>query len=216
MAWFTKAVTSSIGKKTIMALSGLFLGLFILVHLIGNSTTFAGRLTFLSYSKHLHALGIFVTIFELLLLSILLCHIILALLIYFENQKARPTQYLVIKNSKERTFASKTMIYTGLIILVFIGIHLDNFHFTDGSRTIADTVKETLTQPTYATYYIVSVLTLALHVSHGFWSLFQSLGLDHPKYSPLIKRGALGFSIATGLIFTLIPLLALFSPKFLA
>ena len=216
MAWFTRTVTTSIGKKTVMALSGLFLSLFILAHLIGNSTAFVGRQTFLSYSQHLHALGIFVSIFELLILTTLLCHIITATLVFFENQKARPTPYQVVKSSNKRTLASKSMIYTGLIILIFIGVHLDNFHFIDSSRTIADTVKATLSQPGYAAYYIVSVLALALHVSHGFWSLFQSLGLEHPKYSPLIKGGGYLFSIATGLIFTLIPLLALFSPKFLA
>ncbi|MDH5523914.1 MAG: succinate dehydrogenase cytochrome b subunit [Desulfobulbaceae bacterium] len=214
MGWLTSFFLSSIGKKTGMALTGLFLGLFMVVHLIGNATAFAGRATFLAYSEHLHGLGMLVTIFELLLLFALLGHLSLAGLLFLENRKARPIRYQVVAGSS--TLAAKTMIYTGLLILVFIGVHLADFHFSAGSRPMADTVRATLSRPWSAAYYIVSGLALALHVSHGFWSLFQSLGLEHPRYSPLIKGVAAFFSIALGLVFTLIPLLALFSPNFLA
>jgi succinate dehydrogenase / fumarate reductase cytochrome b subunit len=107
------------------------------------------------------------------------------------------------------------MPYTGVIILVFIIVHLMNFHFTDKSVLIADLVRELLSKPGLAFFYIFSLVALALHLSHGFWSLFQSIGFNHEKYNQLLLKGALAFSILVGIVFTLIPVLALVSRSFL-
>ena len=215
MNWFPLFLKSSIGKKTIAAVTGSMLCLFILVHMLGNTTIFFGRTAFLSYAHHLHSLGPLVRVVEFGLMAAFLCHIIMALFLNWENYQARPGRYAVKKSRGGRTLGSRTMPYTGLWILVFLVIHLLNFTFSQSSLEIADLVRDVLRTPGYAVYYMITMLALALHVSHGFWSMFQSLGLNQRKYNTLLERSALAFSIAVGTIFILIPAMALFSGKFL-
>ena len=206
---------SSVGKKSIMAASGLLLTLFIVTHLIGNSISFLGREAFNSYAERLHSLDVLIYFFELGLLILFLIHILTGVILYFENLGARPSRYSVDTSEGGRSWGSRTMPYTGLIILVFIIVHLMNFHFTDKSVLIADLVRELLSKPGLAFFYIFSLIALALHLSHGFWSLFQSIGFNHKKYNQLLLKGALVFSILVGIIFTLIPVLTLVSRSFL-
>ena len=206
---------SSVGKKSIMAASGLLLTLFICTHLLGNSISFLGREAFNSYAERLHSLGALIYFFELGLLTLFLIHILTGVILYFENLGARPSRYSVDTSEGGRSWGSRTMPYTGAIILVFIIVHLMNFHFTDKSVLIADLVRELLSRPGLAFFYIFSLVALALHLSHGFWSLFQSIGFNHEKYNQLLLKGALTFSILMGIVFTLIPVLALVSRSFL-
>ena len=206
---------SSVGKKSIMAASGLLLTLFIVTHLIGNSVSFLGREAFNSYAERLHSLGVLIYLFELGLLTLFLIHILTGVILYLENLGARPSRYSVDTSEGGRSWGSRTMPYTGVIILVFIIVHLMNFHFTDKSVLIADLVRELLSSPGLAFFYIFSLVALALHLSHGFWSLFQSIGFNHEKYNQLLLKGALAFSILVGIVFTLIPVLALVSRSFL-
>jgi len=206
---------SSVGKKSVMAASGLLLSLFLLTHLLGNSTSFMGRETFNSYAEKLHSYGILVNIFEIVLLALFLIHIITGIILYFENLKARPARYAVNASEGGRTFGSRTMPYTGVIILIFIVVHLLNFHFTDRSIPIADLVRQLLSRPVLAAFYICSLFCVALHVSHGAWSLFQSIGFNHEKYNRMLVNGAVAFSILVGIVFILIPVLALISNSFL-
>jgi len=206
---------SSVGKKSIMAASGLLLTLFICTHLLGNSISFLGREAFNSYAERLHSLGVLIYLFEMGLLTLFLIHILTGVILYFENLGARPSRYSVDTSEGGRSWGSRTMPYTGVIILVFIIVHLMNFHFTDKSVLIADLVRELLSSPGLAFFYIFSLVALALHLSHGFWSLFQSIGFNHEKYNQLLLKGALAFSILVGIVFTLIPLLALVSRSFL-
>jgi succinate dehydrogenase / fumarate reductase cytochrome b subunit len=206
---------SSVGKKSIMAASGLLLTLFICTHLLGNSISFLGREAFNSYAEQLHSLGVLIYFFELGLLTLFLIHILTGVILYFENLGARPSRYSVDTSEGGRSWGSRTMPYTGAIILVFIIVHLMNFHFTDKSVLIADLVRELLSRPGLAFFYIFSLVALALHLSHGFWSLFQSIGFNHEKYNQLLLKGALAFSILVGIVFTLIPVLALVSRSFL-
>lgn len=215
MGLILRTFSTSIGKKMLMAASGSFLGLFIIVHLIGNSTTFLGREVFLSYAHHLHRLGFIIPIFELTMLTVFSFHIVLALLLLLENRKARPQQYAVVNSRGGRSLGSKTMIYTGVIILVFVVVHLLNFHFISRELPIADVVRNTLRKPGYAVFYIIGVLALGLHISHGFWSLFQSFGIEHPKYTSSLDRKAVISGFVVGLVFALIPILALLVPGFL-
>jgi succinate dehydrogenase / fumarate reductase cytochrome b subunit len=206
---------SSVGKKSIMAASGLLLTLFICTHLLGNSISFLGREAFNSYAERLHSLGVLIYLFELGLLTLFLIHILTGVILYLENLGARPSRYSVDTSEGGRSWGSRTMPYTGVIILVFIIVHLMNFHFTDKSVLIADLVRELLSSPGLAFFYIFSLVALALHLSHGFWSLFQSIGFNHEKYNQLLLKGALAFSILVGIIFILIPVLALVSRSFL-
>jgi succinate dehydrogenase / fumarate reductase cytochrome b subunit len=206
---------SSVGKKSIMAASGLLLSFFLLTHMLGNSVSFLGRDAFNTYAERLHSLGILVYIFEIGLLTLFLIHIITGIILYLENLQARPSRYSVNSSEGGRSWGSRTMPYTGAIILVFIIVHLRNFHFTDKSVPAADLVRELLSSPSLAFFYIFSLVALALHLSHGFWSLFQSIGFNHEKYNPLLLKGALVFSILMGTVFILIPVLTLVSRSFL-
>ena len=206
---------SSVGKKSIMAASGLLLSLFLLTHMLGNSVSFLGRDAFNTYAERLHSLGVLVYIFEIGLLTLFLIHIITGIILYLENLQARPSRYSVNTSEGGRSWGSRTMPYTGVIILVFIIVHLMNFHFTDKSVPVADLVRELLSSPSLAFFYIFSLVALALHLSHGFWSLFQSIGFNHEKYNPLLMKGALVFSILMGAVFILIPVLTIVSRSFL-
>lgn len=198
-----------------MAASGSFLVFFILVHLVGNSTSLAGRAAFLSYAGHLHSLGVLIPVFEVCLLAIFVTHVVLGVNLFFDNRKARPEQYSVVKSRGGSTLASKTMPYSGAVILIFILVHLMNFHFISHETPIADIVRATLRNPGYALFYIVGVLALGLHISHGFWSLFQSLGIAHPKYTRTLDKKAAILGLGVGLLFALIPVLAVLLPGFL-
>ena len=215
MGWIGSLYRSSVGKKSIMAASGLLLSLFLLTHLIGNSVSFLGRDAFNAYAAKLHSVGNLIYVFEAGLLFLFLIHIITGIILYLENIQARPSRYSVSTTEGGRSWGSRTMPYTGAIIIVFIIVHLLNFHFTDKSLAVADLVRELLSRPPLAFFYIVSLLTVALHLSHGAWSLFQSIGFNHDKYNRLLLKGALAFSIVVGLVFILIPVLALVSRSFL-
>jgi succinate dehydrogenase / fumarate reductase cytochrome b subunit len=206
---------SSVGKKSIMAASGLLLSLFLLTHMLGNSVSFLGRDAFNTYAERLHSLGVLVYIFEIGLLTLFLIHIITGIILYLENLQARPSRYSVNTSEGGRSWGSRTMPYTGAIILVFIIVHLMNFHFTDKSMPVADLVRKLLSSPSLAFFYIFSLVALALHLSHGFWSLFQSIGFNHEKYNPLLLKGSLVFSILMGAVFILIPVLTFISRSFL-
>lgn len=215
MTWLTDALTSSIGKKGLMALSGLLLGLFVIAHLLGNATALAGRAAFIAYAEQLHAFGRLLWVLEGLLLVVFLCHVITALQLWFANRAARPVAYAVSPAAGGRTWASCSMFYSGLFLLLFLAVHLWQFHFNDRPVTVADLVRETLQTPLIAAFYLAGVAALALHVSHGFWSLWQSLGLEHPKYNKILRQGAVAAALLIGLLFSLLPLGVLFWPPFL-
>ena len=192
MSWFIQTCTSSLGKKYIMAITGLMLGGFLLVHAAGNSTIFWGRSAFLAYAEHLHALGPLIPVAEIILLTIFLLHIITGINLFLQNLQARAERYAVSRATGGRTWGSRTMPYTGLAILLFILMHLVNVRFTDQSVPIADIVDKVLTHPFYSLLYTMGMLVLALHISHGFWSLFQTMGINHPRYNGFIRiSGAL-------------------------
>jgi len=211
----TQAFRSSVGQKVFMAISGAMLSLFLLVHGVGNSMTFFGSDAFNSYAAKLHSLGILVPLFELCLLAVFMLHIFLGLTLFLQNNQARPVRYQEEKSSGGRTLGSRTMPYTGVVILIFIVVHLVNFHFTDHSIPISDIVKNVLRQPLYAFFYMSAMGVLALHISHGFWSLFQSLGLNHPRYNAALRIGTLGAALLLAAVFILIPLCTLLIKDFL-
>ena len=210
----SQLLSSSVGKKIVMATSGALLSVFILIHLAGNSTIFFGRDTFNSYAEHLHDLGFLLHIFEAGLLAVFLLHISFGLLLFIENLRARPVRYVVTTSRGGRTPGSRTMPYTGLIVLLFLMVHVNNFQTTEGIAP-SHAVKSVLSQPAYTFFYWAAIIALALHISHGCWSMFQSLGLNNRSYDRLLRNTVLVFSIVTGIIFILIPTLALFYNNFL-
>jgi len=209
-----KFIRSTTGKKLVMALTGSFLGLFLLIHLIGNSTAFWGKDAFTAYAAHLHALGHLLAFFELTLLTVFICHILFAASLYLENLTARPRRYFCYKSAGGRTLGSRTMPYTGLIILLFIVLHVKAFRATYPAL-IAEVMRRNLAKPLTALYYIISLMALAIHISHGFWSICQSLGLSGRRYERFLRNSARIVSLAGGLLFILIPLLIMTWPGLL-
>ena len=197
MKSLTSMYVTSIGKKVLMAVTGLsFIG-FLAVHLMGNLTLYAGGETFNAYASHLHSLGVLVTAAEWVLLLLALVHVFTGAVLFYENLTARPVRYAVDRRAGGRTIGSATMPYTGFLILVFVVFHLLNFHFVDKTgTTIFQIVSEAFADPVYVVAYVAAMVVVAVHVSHGFWSAFQTLGANHPKYMPLV----MGFAVAAAVI----------------
>jgi len=207
MDWVVRTFSSSIGKKQFMAVTGLFFCCFLTVHLIGNLFLYAGMDAFNSYVEHLHQLEPVIIVTEIGLAFFALIHISMAFILYFQNLAARPASYLVKKSSGGSTPASSSMPYTGLLIFIFIIIHLINIKFADHTNvTEYEIVMKTLSSPALVGYYIFSTLVVAFHVNHGLWSAFQTFGLSHVKYTPLIEGISRIFSVIVGLGFGLIPI----------
>ena len=207
MKWLLRLLSSSLGLKLMMALTGLCFCLFIIVHTLGNLTIYGGEAMFNGYAEHLHALGIVVTVAEWGLLILALIHIATGLTLFVQNLSARPVRYKVNRSAGGRTIGSATMPYTGTLLIVFIVIHLLNFHFVDKStRTIFEIVSTAFTNPFYIGLYMVGVVLAAVHISHGFWSAFQTLGANHVKYTPAIRLLSIGLALAVGAGLGLLPI----------
>jgi len=212
MQWITDFFGSSVGKKLLMALTGFcFLG-FLTGHLAGNLTLYGGKAMFNAYAEHLHALGPVITATEWGLLTLALIHILTGALLFLQNLKARPVRYAVNKQAGGRTISSTLMPYTGFAILMFLVYHLLQFHFVDKTyTTIYEIVSLAFGNFFNITFYLAAMIVVALHVKHGFWSLFQTLGANHPKYMPIIMGASLVFSLVFGIGFGFLPIYVSFS-----
>lgn len=207
MVWFIRTMTSSIGKKLVMACTGLVFCLFLVVHLIGNLTIYKGEGAFSAYSERLRSLGPVINVIEVGLVVCALLHIFFAILLYFENLWARPVRYVMKKNAGGRTISSRIMPYTGLYLLIFVVIHLFTFLFADRTQqNIFEIISHVFSKPGYVIFYLLTMVVAAFHVKHGLWSAFQTIGADHPKYMPLIQGASLIFSLIVGVGFGSIPL----------
>lgn len=207
MNWLVSTATSSLGKKLLMAITGLSFVGFLCVHLAGNLTIYAGGDTFNSYASHLHSLGPLLTAAEFGLLALALVHVLTGLTLFYQNFQARPVRYKLFRSRGGASIASKTMPYTGILILAFVVFHLLNFSFVDKTgTTIFQIVQSSFSSPGYVLLYVAAMILVAFHVSHGFWSLFQTLGLNHPKYMPAIMASSIVLSLVFGFGFGLIPI----------
>jgi succinate dehydrogenase / fumarate reductase cytochrome b subunit len=207
MNWITGTLGSSIGKKLMMAITGFSFCGFLAAHLAGNLTIYGGKDAFNGYAEHLHALGPLLTAAELILLTLFLVHVTTGLILFLQNLKARPVRYAVNKTAGGRTFGSATMPYTGVILLAFIIFHLMNFHFVDKTNTtIFNIVSNSFSNTGYVVVYIVAMVVAAIHVSHGFWSAFQTVGANHPKYMALVRTVGTAFAVVVGIGFGFLPI----------
>jgi succinate dehydrogenase / fumarate reductase cytochrome b subunit len=217
--------TYSIGRKLIVALAGIFLILFLLVHLGINITLilFESAKPF-NIAAHFMGTNIIVKIFEILLFGGIVIHIIYTLILQVQNWLARPTRYR-IPNFSQLSFFSKFQIHTAAIIFVFLVIHLTNFYFKsrfggleeityDGTKYLPDLgslVIQKFQIPGFVILYIAFFIFLGFHLLHGFQSAFQTLGLNHQKYTPFIKKLGLVYSIIIFTGFTAIPVVIYFT-----
>ena len=222
--------TSSIGKKLIMGLTGLFLITFLVVHCSINSMIFFndGGETF-NHWAHFMGTNLIVRTMEIGLFIGLLLHIVQGLILWAQNYKARPVKYALNKASGNSTWYSRSMGLLGTLLLMFLVLHL--YHFWRPSRLGGIAGIQSLKETTLATYnnqaalnlfaemqivfednllvviiYVLGVISLAWHLLHGFQSAFQTLGINHKKYTPIIKVAGIGFSIIVPLIFALMPI----------
>ncbi|HZK06726.1 MAG TPA: succinate dehydrogenase cytochrome b subunit [Bacteroidales bacterium] len=221
---------SSITKKAIMALVGLFLITFLFVHLginltllIPGTDTTADREIF-NLAAHFMGTFFLIKAFEVVLFGGFIIHIILGLIIQIQNWMARPKRYKVEGWSHTSPF-SKFMIHTGIIILIFLVIHLMDFYVkvkilhdvpnvTYNGKIYHDLgalVIMKFTNGWFVIGYIVAFVLLAFHLDHAFQSAFQSLGLNHSKYMPFLKGLSRVIAIVLGIGFTVIPLVIYFS-----
>ena len=206
MNWYMFLLGSSVGKKMLMAVTGLCLIGFLAVHLLGNTMAFVGAEAFNDYAKKLHSLEPYFTVFNIGLLTIGLVHIIVGILLFFENLRARPNNYEIFNNPGGMTFGSKTMPYTGILILIFVILHLLKFTFVDKSVIpIYQQMEATFANPGWVLMYVVAMVIVAFHISHGFWSLFQTFGINHPRYTPLIMGLGLVVTLVIGVGFGILP-----------
>jgi succinate dehydrogenase cytochrome b subunit len=172
-----------------MAVSGLLLLLFLLSHAAGNATIYMSRAVFQGYADELHSHPLIVILFSTGIFFIFLIHIGVGLLLFLQNRKHQASRYNVTTRVVTNPWASKTMPYTGLIILAFVLIHV--FGFAIGrpeTELISDTVKRLLGHFFYGAFYLIAFAALAVHLSHGFWSMLQTFGVNHPRYNDLIGK----------------------------
>ncbi len=225
MSWLITFLTSSIGQKIIMALTGLFLILFLLIHLIGNLQLLAndGGKSFNIYTEFMSTNPLIQTISKGNFFFIAL-HTMQGLLLAFKNKKAKGSKY-AIRASNNTSWASKNMALLGTLLLAFILMHLWHFWFVFkfGSNYDVVTINGTemidaytkvsvvLTQPVWLISYIIGLIVLAYHLNHGFGSAFQTLGLRHKKYTPIINFVGKAYSILIPLGFAIIPLYLYFT-----
>lgn len=198
---------SSVGKKQIQGIAGLLLCGFLVAHLLGNLLLLKGDEVFNAYAAKLASFGVGLYFAEAGLAALFLIHLCLGLWVALENRAARPVKYAVSAKSGEgATIASRTMVYSGVAILIFLILHLWMFKFSDfQSREYGlwQVVIEELNKPYWAVGYLAVFVLLGLHLSHAVKSGFQTLGLNHPKYNPAIQAGGQAFAwlIAAGYAF---------------
>src|SRR5688572_26349736 len=196
MNWFTKLLTSTLGRKLMMALTGLFLILFLAVHLAGNLQLLKndGGEAFNVYSKFMTT-NTLIKIVSYVNYAFIVIHIVWAILLTMHNRKARgPEGYAVSKNSSAWT--ARNMGILGTFILIFLVIHLKGFWYEmhwggipvkvyDGVevKDLYSVVVFAYSNPLMVLIYVISMAVLAFHLWHGFASTFQTLGLNHLKYN---------------------------------
>jgi succinate dehydrogenase / fumarate reductase cytochrome b subunit len=206
MNWITNTMGASIGKKLMMALTGMGFMIFLTAHLVGNLNLYIGKDAFNAYAEGLQKLGPVLRLFEAGLILFAVVHILTGSWLFYQNWQARPQRYQVNKSAGGRTIGSGTMPYTGFVILLFVILHLFNFTFVDKTNTtVFDIVLSKFSNPLYVVVYIAAMAVVAIHVSHGFWSAFQSLGLNHSKYMPLIMVLSIVFAVVVGIGFGFLP-----------
>lgn len=215
MNWFAKLVTSSLGKKFIMALTGLFLISFLVIHCTINAMIFFqdGGKTF-SHWGHFMGTNPVIRTLEIGLVAGFLLHIIQGLLLWKENRAARPVRYSYVKSPAKSKWYSRSMGLLGTIILLFLIVHTSHFwipnrtnQFMEGEELpLYKMMLEIFSNPLVVGFYIIGCISLAWHLLHGFASSFQSLGLNHVKYNGTISFIGAAFSIIVPIIFALMPI----------
>jgi len=218
MASFGNAFSSSIGKKLIMGITGLFLILFLIVHCFINSLIFLndGGVTF-NIGAHFMGTNWIIRASEIILFAGLILHAYQGLRLTFQNQAARPVKYAYHDGQSNSKWYSRSMGLLGTLLLIFLIVHISKFwvasRFTgiptedvNGNHDLFALMVVTFQNPILVAFYVLSMFSLAYHLLHGFKSAFQTLGWNHKKYNGIIKGIGVWYSILISLIFAAMPL----------
>ena len=201
----------------IMGLSGLFLVTFILVHLLINAFSLGlgwdGKELF-NAGSHFMATNPLIQIMQYVLALGFIIHIIMGIRLTLQNNKARPVKYAKNNAAASSSFSSRSMIYSGALVMVFLFLHMKDFFveikFNDlanvavSNPTDYDLLIQVFHNPLYVIIYVLAFIALGIHLNHGFQSAFQSLGANHPKYTPCLKTFGKVFSIVVAVGFSAI------------
>ncbi len=216
MTSITKIFTPTVGRKVLMALTGLFLCMFLIEHLYGNLMMLYndGGVAFNKYTEDMtHTL--LIRIVEYGLFAGIIVHVVDATLITISNNKARPVKYAVNKQSENSSWFSRNMGLTGSVILFFLVVHLRTFfvahRFLDAPETMYESVVIAFKDWWYCAFYIISVLFLGMHLNHGAQSAIHTLGMSNKAYAPLIKAGGMAFALLMTIGFAMFPILFFFN-----
>lgn len=227
MKWFVDLLTSTIGRKVLMALTGIFLILFLAVHLAGNLQLLKddGGASFNLYASFMSSNPL-IQVVSKVNFGLILLHVVVAIILTIRNRSARGPVGYAAQSGKSSTWSSRNMGVLGTILLVFLVIHLKDFwavmHF-DGNmpkttiegveyRNIYAVVDVWFHTGWYVALYVFCMAAVGFHLWHGFASAFQSLGLNHLKYNGLIAFVGKGFAVIVPLLFALIPILMYMRP----
>lgn len=218
MSWLSNALTSSIGRKIIMAVTGLFLCSFLVVHLVGNLQLFKndGGAAFNIYS-HFMGTNPLIRTLEIGLVLGFGFHIYEAIALTGKNKKARGSQGYVVNHIEQNSpWASRNMGLLGTIILIFLLVHLYNFFYRarfgeldpdiNNNADLYTLVVSSFHQLWYVVLYVLAQVALCYHLIHGFKSAFQSLGLTHRKYTPIVTYLGYAFAVLVCAGFAAMPL----------
>ncbi len=217
MGSIANAFSSSIGKKLIMGLTGLFLISFLVVHCFLNAFVFFDNTGVLfNEGAHFMATNWIIRAMEIVLMLGLLLHIVQGARLTFQNQAARPEKYAYNNGNANSKWYSRSMGLLGTLLLIFLIVHLSQFwtvsRFTGipttdaaGHEDLYAVMKITFSNIWFVVLYVLSMISLGYHLLHGFASAFQTLGWNHKKYTPIIKAVGVWFSILIPLIFAAMP-----------
>ena len=217
--WALTLYRSTIGKKAIMAVTGLLLVGFVIAHMAGNLQVFIGPAKMNAYASFLKSLGEFLWLARIILLVALVLHVLMAWQLTQIKRKARPIDYTT-RDAQVSTVASRTMRWGGVLLLVFIVFHI--LHFTTGTvfplasrpdtqypafshTDVYGNVVSAFRNPWVVLFYVVAMLFLLLHLFHGAWSSIRTLGLSKPSRDPLHRRVSTLIAVVVWLGFTAIP-----------
>jgi len=193
ITFIKRLVTTSIGRKAVMAVSGLLLGFFMIIHLAENMLLFKGEVAYNNWVDLLLSNPL-TPLFEIGLLGLFLAHMAAGAWVRTEDFLNSPGGYDSRRWQGGRTIGSATMLYSALALLAYLSYHMLTFRFVDHSMGFYQMVTSAFREKGYVAIYLAGTLALVLHLSHGMQSAFQTLGINHPKYTPFIK--ALGWASA--------------------
>jgi succinate dehydrogenase / fumarate reductase cytochrome b subunit len=227
MSWFTKFLSSSIGQKTIMSLTGIFLMLFLVIHLIGNFQLLKddGGEAFNTYAFFMTH-NMLIKIISYSLYAFILWHAVQGIRLWLNNRAARGNVRYAVNHTRSSERSARNMAWFGIVIFIFIVLHMIQFWlqmklgvlppvdvaaYDHPVTNLYLPVKEAFQNGGYVLFYVVSMVVIGLHLWHGFWSAFQTLGMNHPRYNGLIKTVGYTYAVGVSAGFALIPLWIYFS-----